>query len=189
VQYLYFSRGGHLTLDPTIKAKWVDTLKYDHGVLTKWKMAPALDVDKWVDDRYVRQAYKDLKIDYEKQRSVQLDPKQVLKGLSPAEIWHARSGIATYPSIADMLKVVKEAQATHQKINATYVYDQVTGLKLFGKVAFYAEDPSGAMIAFMRKTDADQHAARTKGKVLTYAEALSGVKIAATPANIAAVSR
>ena len=189
VQYLYFSRGGHLTLDPTIKAKWVDTLKYDHGVLTKWKMAPALDVDKWVDDRYVRQAYKDLKIDYEKQRSAQLDPKQVLKGLSPAEIWHARSGIATYPSIPEMLKVVKEAQATHQKINATYVYDQVTGLKLFGKVAFYAEGPNGALLAFMRKTDADKHAEKSKGKVLTYAEALSGVKVAATPANVASVSR
>ena len=50
VQYLYFSRGGTLTLDPTIKAKWVSTLKYDHEVLTKWKKAPALDVDKWVDE-------------------------------------------------------------------------------------------------------------------------------------------
>jgi NitT/TauT family transport system substrate-binding protein len=186
VQYLYFSRGGHLTLDSTIKPKWVSTLKYDHEVLTKWKMAPALDVEKWIDDRYVRQAYGDLKIDYEKQRNAQVDPKQVLKGLSPAEIWHARSGIATYPSLAEMLKVVKEAQAAHQKINATYVYDQVTGLKLFGKVAYYAEAPNGSLLAFMRKSDADKHAQRTRGKVLTYAEALSGLKVAATPAKVAA---
>ena len=33
VLYIYFSKGGHLTLDPTIKKAWVDTLKFDHGVL------------------------------------------------------------------------------------------------------------------------------------------------------------
>ena len=76
VQYLYFSRGGHLTLDATIKPKWASTLKYDHEVLAKWKMAPALDVDKWIDDRYVRQAYQDLKLDYDKQRDVLVDPEQ-----------------------------------------------------------------------------------------------------------------
>lgn len=189
VQYLYFSRGGHLTLDTTIKPKWVSTLKYDHEVLTKWKMAPPLDVDKWIDDRYVRQAYKELKLDYDKQSSVVLDPKQVLKGLPQAEAWHARTGLASYPSIAQMLKAVKEAETVHQKINATYVYDQVTGLKLFGKVAYYTEHPDGALTAFMRKTDADQFAAKSKGKVLTYAEALSGIKLADAPGNVAAVSR
>lgn len=189
VQYLYFSRGGHLTLDPTIKAKWVSTLKYDHEVLTKWKMAPPLDVDKWVDDRYVRQAYRELKLDYEKLAGVVLDPKQVRKSLPAAEIWHARTGIATYPSIPEMFKVVKEAQAAHQKINATYVYDETTGLKLFGKVAYYTESPSGELLAFMRKTDADRYAERTKGKVLTFAEALSGVKLASAAAAPASTTR
>ena len=35
VLYLYFSKGGFLTLDPTIKPAWVDALKLDHGVLAK----------------------------------------------------------------------------------------------------------------------------------------------------------
>jgi len=30
VLYLYFSKGGHLTLDPTIKPKWIEPLKFDH---------------------------------------------------------------------------------------------------------------------------------------------------------------
>ena len=30
VLYLYFSKGGYLTLDPTLKSDWVDTLKFDH---------------------------------------------------------------------------------------------------------------------------------------------------------------
>ena len=35
VLYLYFSRGGYLTLDPTIKPAWIDALKFDHQVLVK----------------------------------------------------------------------------------------------------------------------------------------------------------
>ncbi len=190
VQYLYFSRGGHLTLDPTIKPKWVSTLKYDHEVLTKWKKAPPLDVDKWIDEKYVRQAFKELKIDYDKQKAVELDPRIAIKKLSPAEAWHARTGLASYASIGDMFKAVKEAEATHQKVNASYVYDQTTGLKIFGKVAFYSQDSNGGLIAFMRKPDAEAHAAKTKGKVITYAEALTGVKLAAAaPARVAAVTR
>ena len=72
----YFSRGGHLTLDPTIKPKWVDTLKYTTECSRNGDGGAGAGPDKWVDDRYVRQRFKDLKIDYEKQRSVQLDPKQ-----------------------------------------------------------------------------------------------------------------
>jgi len=35
VLYLYFSKGGHLTLDPTIKADWVRSLQLGHEVLTR----------------------------------------------------------------------------------------------------------------------------------------------------------
>ncbi|MGH8719023.1 MAG: ABC transporter substrate-binding protein [Burkholderiales bacterium] len=190
VQYLYFSRGGHLTLDPTIKPKWVSTLKYDHEVLTKWKKAPALDVEKWIDDKYIRQAYKELSIDYEKQKTVEVDPRVKVKSLSPAEIWHSRNGLVAYSSVVEMFKAVKEAEAGHQKINSTYVYDQTTGLKIFGEVAYFSQDASGTLTAFMRKTDADAYAAKTKGKVVTYADALSAVKLAAAaPAELAKNAR
>lgn len=190
VQYLYFSRGGHLTLDPTIKAKWVSTLKYDHDVLAKWKKAPALDIDKWVEDKYVRQAYKELGVDYEKLKAVEIDPRIAVKKLAPAEAWYEKGGPSSYPSIAEMFKTIKKAEAEKQKVNASYVYDQTTGVKIFGKVAYYSQDANGALVAFMRKPDAEAHAARTKGKVVTYAEALSVVRTAAAaPAKLAAAGR
>jgi NitT/TauT family transport system substrate-binding protein len=190
VQYLYFSRGGHLTLDPTIKPKWIDTLKYDHAVLAKWNKVPPLDVDAWITDKFVRQAFKDVGADYERQALVTMDPKSVVKQLPPAEIWHARTGLAALESIREMLQAVKQAEATHQKINATYVYDRVTGLKIFGKVAYYTQDAGGNLVAFMRKTDADAHAARTKGRVVTYAQALEAVKLAgAAPGAVASAAR
>ena len=45
VLYIYFSHGGHLTLDPTIKPQWVDTLKFDHSVLARENLVPPLDFD------------------------------------------------------------------------------------------------------------------------------------------------
>ena len=42
VLYLYFSKGGHLTQDPTLKKQWVDTLKVDHQVLVNDNLAPGL---------------------------------------------------------------------------------------------------------------------------------------------------
>ena len=42
----------------------------------------------------------------------------------PSEIWHARDGILSYPTMKEFLKAVAEFQATGTKLNATYVYDQ-----------------------------------------------------------------
>src|SRR5438876_3678496 len=52
VLYIYFSKGGHLTLDPTIKKAWVDALKLDHGVLVTDNLASALDFDNWITETY-----------------------------------------------------------------------------------------------------------------------------------------
>ena len=49
VLYLYFSKGGYLTLDPTVKQEWVDTLKFDHGVLANASLSPKLDLQQWID--------------------------------------------------------------------------------------------------------------------------------------------
>ena len=81
-------------------------------------------------------------------------------------------------------------EAAQQKVNASYVYDQVTGLKIFGKVAYYSQEANGALAAFMRKTDADTYAGKTKGKVVTYADALTNAKLAAAaPVKVAASGR
>ena len=44
-----------------------------------------------------------------------------------------------------------EFQATGAKLNATYVYDHATGLKLFGKTAFFVHQPDGDFATFLRK--------------------------------------
>ncbi|MEO1544503.1 MAG: ABC transporter substrate-binding protein, partial [Pseudomonadota bacterium] len=65
VLYLYFSKGGHLTLEPSIKQAWIDALKLNHGVLEREKAIPPLDLKAWITEDYLRAAYKDMGVDYE----------------------------------------------------------------------------------------------------------------------------
>ena len=174
VLYIYFSRGGHLTLDPTIKPQWVDTLKFDHSVLARENLVPPLDFDSWVTDRYIREAYAELGLDYAAARARVVDPATANAGL-PNEIWHARDGILTYPTLKEFLKAVAGYQATGAKLNATYVYDRETGLKLFGKTAFYVARPDGDFAAFLRRDEAQRYAAGTGGKVVTFPEAVASL--------------
>lgn len=172
VLYLYFSKGGHLTLDPTIKAPWVDALALDHGVLVKEQAIPPLDINAWITEDYLKVAYKEMGLDYEAEKAKIVDPVVANAGL-PMEIWHSRDGISTYPDLASFLKAVAEFQATGAKLNATYVYDVETGLKLFGKTAFYVKGPDGTFSTFLRKGEAEKYAAGVSGEVITFEDAIA----------------
>ena len=68
--------------------------------------------------------------------------------------------------IAAMLAAEANAEASGNAINATYVYDNLTGLKLFGKAAYLVKDASGEVLAFMKKSDSEQHIAQHGGSAL-----------------------
>lgn len=174
VQYLYFSKGGHLTLDPTIKPAWIEALKLDHGVLAREKQIPPLDFDAWITDKYIRAAFESKGMDYDKQLKFVHDPAVEHKALQ-TEVWHAREGIKTFPDVKTFLEAVAKFTSVGQKLNATYVYDEKTGLKLFGKMAFYVKGTDGNYTTFLRKPDADAYAAKSGGTVIGYEEALASL--------------
>jgi NitT/TauT family transport system substrate-binding protein len=172
VLYLYFSKGGHLTQDPTLKKQWVDTLKVDHQVLVNDNLAPALDFDAWIKEDYLKRAYAEMGVDYEAEKAKVVDTLVTNAG-RPNEIWHARDGILSYPTLKEFLKAVAEFRATGAKLNATYVYDQATGLKLFGKTAFFVHKRDGDFATFLRKGEAEEFAAKVGGKVISFEEAVA----------------
>lgn len=178
VLYIYFSKGGHLSLDPTIKNKWVDALKFNHTVLVKEKAIPPLDFKAWITEDYVKAAYKDMKMDYAAAKDEVVDPAKANAGL-PVEIWHSRDGISTYATLPEFLKAVSVFEGTGAKLNATYVYDKETGLKLFGKTAFFVKTGDGNYETFLRKPDADLYAEKTKGTVIDLPTAVASI----APAN------
>jgi NitT/TauT family transport system substrate-binding protein len=177
VMYLYFSKGGVLTLDPTIKPYFVKTLKYDYQVLRQGKNIPPLDFSKWIDDSYVREAYRQMGLDYQKQLAVIVDPKSANHGL-PDEVWVDGAGIQTYPDPAAMLRAVAALKKAGRKIDATYVYDATTGVKIFGRNAYYVRGKSGALTAFMLQPQAAAFSRKEGGTLLTYQQALSSPAVA-----------
>ena len=174
VLYIYFSKGGHLTLDPTIKPEFVDALKFNHGVLKREKAIPPLDFAEWITEDYVKAAYKALGVDHDAEKKMLVDPA-VANAELPNQIWHSREGISSYASLNEFLTAVNTFNATGAKLNSTYVYDEETGLKLFGKVAFYIVTDKGAVATFMRKAEADAYAAKIGGAVMGFADTLTKV--------------
>ncbi len=171
VLYIYFSKGGHLSLDPTIKPAWTEALKFDHTVLVKEKAIPPLDFGDWITEKYIRAAYKDMGVDYDKDKAAVVNPVEANAGL-PNEIWHARDGIKAYATLPEFLGAIAKFRATGAKINSTYVYDKETGLKLFGKTAFWVVTPKGEFATFLRRGEAEKYAGTIDGKVITFEDAI-----------------
>ncbi len=95
VLYLYFSKGGHLTLDPTIKQQWIDTLKLDHGVLVQERLASTLSFDDWIKEDYIKRAYVEMGLNYEAEKAKMVDTLVTNAG-RPSEVWHSRDGVLSY---------------------------------------------------------------------------------------------
>lgn len=167
VLYLYFSRGGYLTADPTIKPKWLETLNYDHTLLAKYAGIPPLNLQQWVDPSYLEKAYTEMGLDYKKQVAQLHNPKIDIN--MPAEIWVAGEGIKKYQTNVDMFNALNGLIKANKAINATYVYDLNSGLKMFGVDAWYVKD--GASIkAFMTKGSAEKNQKASGGQVLTFSQ-------------------
>jgi len=187
VAYLYLGPGGIHTLDPTIKPRWLDTIKTGHEVLTRLNRVKALDINAWVNETYVRQAFKELKLDYEAQKQTLAnydvsgtDPlckTPIARPKDAGEVWIEGAGVTAYSSPACTLAAINKAQAENKKVRVAYLVDRALGIKVFADKAFYALNTSDAkkpqIVPFLLKKDAEAHAAANGGKLATYAEALA----------------
>lgn len=163
VLYLYFSQGGITTFEASVKPQWVDALEYDHALLQREVGIPDLDFERWVDDSYLRNAYQTMGMDYDALVGSVVETQPQNPGFKPAEIWFSDKGIVTYDSVADMLAAAASAGDT---VNATYVYDNLTGLKLFGKAAYLVKSGDGNVVAFLKKADSEKYIAENGGTLI-----------------------
>jgi NitT/TauT family transport system substrate-binding protein len=179
VLYLYYGPGGVLTLDSTVKPRFVDALKYDYQVLRKDNNISTLDFGQWIDDRYIREAYRQMGLDYGKQLAAVVDPSHANAGL-PSELWIEQEGIRKYPSVALMLAAIEPLRKAGKVIKASYVYDATKGVKLFGSSAFYVRGQDGSVSPFMLRPDAQSFASRTRGNLVDYSRVLGNSSLAAS---------
>jgi len=190
VAYMFLGPSGVHTLDPSIKPKWIETVKYDHGVLQRMGRVKDFNADAWANDAYIRQAFKEKGLDYEKQKTSfagyeigGTDPlckKPIKSPREGGEVWVEGGGITAYSSAACTLAGVKKALSEGRKIGVAFVFDKTLGIKLFADKAFYAlnvKNPKKiGIVPFLLKKDAEAWAAKSGGRVASYTEVLAVAK-------------
>ncbi|MFM8900875.1 MAG: ABC transporter substrate-binding protein [Burkholderiales bacterium] len=192
VAYLYLGPGGIHTLDPTIKPRWLDTIKIGHEVLTRLNRVKPLDINAWVNESFVKQAFAEQKLDYEAQKQTlanyditgtdTLCKIPVTRPKEAGEVWIEGKAIAPHASALCTLAAVQRAQTSGQKVRVAYVFDKALGIKVFADKAFYAVNSSDSkkpvIVPFLLKKDAEAHASGMGGRLVSYADALA---LAAVP--------
>lgn len=186
VAYIFLGPGGIHTLDPTIKPRWVETIRIAYGVLQKLNRVKEFNVEAWVNETYVRQAFKEKGLDYDAQKMSLAgydvsgrDPVcgvAVTRPRQAGQIWIAGGDIVSFSSPSCTLQGMKKYTAEGKRIGAIYLVDQALGIKVFADKAFYAVGTE--VTPFLLKKDAAAHAAKSGGRVATFSEAL-GTTVAA----------
>ncbi|MBV8513240.1 MAG: ABC transporter substrate-binding protein [Xanthobacteraceae bacterium] len=183
VVYIFLGPGGNMTTDPTIKPQLIDAAVQDVKVLQNLGRMKEFDPHKWVDDRYIRQAFAELNLDYEAQLKKlenyeiagedSFCKKPISEPRKAGEVWIDGEGILPFSSAACTLGAYAEFKQKGKKINVAYVFDTTRGIKLFADQVFYVAggDPT-AIAPFMLKSEADAYATKTGGTVMTFEQAL-----------------
>ncbi len=189
VAYIYLGPDGIMTLDPTIKSRWVDAMKLDYAVLQKLNLIKQLDINAWVNDSYVRQAFKNEGLDYDTQLQSlgtyhvagndAVCKVPVTQPAQAGQIWVDGGEIVTFSSPSCTLAGVRNFTGSGKKLDAVYLVDHELGIKVFANEAFYAvggSDPrKPEIVPFLLKRDAEAYAAKTGGKLADYNEAINDV--------------
>lgn len=184
VVYIFLGPGGIHTLDPTLKPKWIETIGVAADVLRGMGRLKEFDAKTWVNDTYVRRAFAEQKLDYDRQvgsfanyEVTGKDPvcnAPIAKPREGGEIWLEKGEIIPFSSQGCTLLGVRKYTGEGRKVAAVYLYDRGLGIKLFADKAFYAFSDKDAKRAeatpFLLKKDAQAHAAKTGGRLLTYEE-------------------
>ena len=163
----------------------------NYAILQKLNMIKELNIGAWVNDKYVRQAFKEKGLDYDKQLA-SFDTYNVT-GTDPicnapvndpkktGEIWIQGGDIVPFSSPVCTLLGVKKYGAEGKKFNAVYLVDHQLGIKVFADAAFYSvggQDPKKPdVVPFLLKKDAEAYAAKNGAKLATYAEVLGAINV------------
>jgi NitT/TauT family transport system substrate-binding protein len=179
VYYAFHGPHGIQIRDYSLKPEFVEAIRravQTAKVLKKIKRD--VDIAAFVDDRYVRQAARDLGYDYDARRSDyapvpfaagDYDSKEAIKDVKSAgQVWVVgEPKVRVYKSVRDTFVALDQLEQQSRKVRVTFVHDQGTGLKLFADKAWYVAH-SGKIGAYLEKTKADQAAREQKTATLNY---------------------
>ncbi|MGW7072709.1 ABC transporter substrate-binding protein [Streptomyces sp. NPDC054855] len=160
VVYLYNGAHGIATFDTTIKPALVAALKKDVPVLKSAKLVGDVDVDAFVDERYVKKAHGS---GYASALTATPKPAR-------SELW--LKGERKTRSFADPAALLRQAAAHQGKVRAAYVPDTTTGTPWFADKALWVADGKKVLPFVTPSTAAAYTKAHPGARTLSYQQAL-----------------
>lgn len=194
VVYLFHGPLGLQTRDLTWKPEYRQAVKTSIATLTLLKKNDEdLDVNRFVDDGYIRAAFRQAGLDYDRQlknyAKQPLNAKDARTGKiisdfkRVAQVWVAgEARVRAYASPESAFADLAQLEKAGKRARAVYTQDRGTGVKLLAEQAWFVRDGKGGVDAFLLKADADAWARKTGGRVENY-------KLARAGANTTVASR
>ncbi|WP_281932407.1 ABC transporter substrate-binding protein [Methylocystis iwaonis] len=169
VVYLFHGPLGLQTRDLTWKKEYRQDLATSIETLKLLKRADTgLDLETFIDDRFLRAAFKASGLDYDTELAHYASTTSELMtevSLS-AELWlEGESKVHRYASPDAAFAALTQFETQGKKIRAAYAQDRSNGIKIFANRAWYVAASSGRLDAFFSKADAESFAAKSGGKV------------------------
>ena len=181
VNYLFHGPLGLQTRDLSWKPEYRQAVKTSVETLRLLKRTDSdIDVNAFIQDGYVRTAFKDAGLDYDKQLKNYARAPLVAKDAATgkpitdisrvAQIWVTGEPLVRHyatpeNAFADLNKLEKAGK----KARVVYAQDRESGNKLLAADAWFVLGARGAIDAFLLKDQADAWAAKHGGKVADFA--------------------
>lgn len=185
VAYLFHGPLGLQTRDLTWKPEYRQALKTSIETLKLLKKADGdIDVDRFVDDRFIRAASAQAGIDYAARLSDYAQSplsapdaagRPIADVSRAAELWVRGEGkVRPYASPEAALAALADLEKAGGSARVVYAQDRNSGIKLFAAQAWYVRDRERRLSAFLLKGDAEDFARAHGGEVIDFAAARAG---------------
>ncbi|MGY2290570.1 ABC transporter substrate-binding protein [Pseudomonas sp. SDO528_S397] len=183
VNYLFHGPLGVQTRDLSWKPEYrqavgtaIDTLK-----LLK-KADRGLDLNTFIDDQFIRAAFKASGLDYQAQLAnyaqIPLNATDARTGAPitdarhVAQIWvKGEPRVRSYASVESAFNALASLKKDGKAVRAVYAQAQDSGIKLLASQAWFATNAHGQLNAFLLQGQAQQFAQASGGKVFNFTDA------------------
>ncbi|MES2582130.1 MAG: ABC transporter substrate-binding protein [Pseudomonadota bacterium] len=186
VNYLYHGPLGLQTRDQSWKPEYRKALQTSIDTLKLMRRTDTtLTAEQVIDDRYVREAFKQSGLNYDAQlknydklalkANDHVTGKPITDVQRVAGIWvQGEPKVRHYATIESAFADLRKLEAAGKTTRAVYVHDLVHRIKLLAPLSYFAADARGQISAFLQKDVAAAYARSNKGQLLDFAALRSG---------------
>ncbi len=184
VVYMFLGPSGVQQINPTIRQVNFDALKNSVATLKQLgrvdnSINPE-DVTKWADDSYLRQAMKDMGLNYDEVANAKdfvisgedAQTKEPIKEPKmAAQLWFKGDDkVMNFASVKNMIVMLQKLKSERkQSQEVIFVHDRNNGEKLFAENSFYVKN-GDEISAFLTQKDAQDFAQKSGVKVVDFKE-------------------